>query len=648
MTSVGSAEITIDLLDALYQQKKQQLIQDIAQFQQPVQLNVEIDISKNLQKLNDVRRGILDIQQLNQQASLTSGLADRTLTKTDFDTQIYATAQARSRERIDLAKQEADAIQTQLDRIRLKREQGPAGFNSLIDELKFNKSLLEAQANQERSKLTGITVERDVQFQNLSQGKPAGSKVLASEDFAKKREDSKAEIARFSDAASDLNAQIKQLESAREQTNKPNKQDEKLEADLMKRLVAVRQSAAQESLQIEQRRLKQHEQLEREFAANITVAIAVAADGRRRELNLAIADQQRLQSAYGLTLSQINRQKEALNQTSSILQTQIGLLQQFSQASLGQTQELENLAKLSRDPASNKLTRQEAQRQVKELTGKDSLNELRFPGLNIDQSLTVRRQQQQDAIAQQEARALDSQLQQKQLGLELDTRSEAIARQRLVQEQALAVLKAQQNVVTAKQQVLQAEYTLENLPANATPRERSLARNNLDNARSQLNQANEGEALANRGLGDAKSAAAEFQLLALEARKALILQTEASKQLFNLSDAARERQQSLELSSEGIDPTKFNRRITPFKLSDRTEPIPNKLNQSVDQRSEQLSQFQSRVLSVPLERLVVLNENMLVQNRQMLTELQTIASRNPPPVKTESVRLPSVLNGRGI
>lgn len=422
---------------------------------------------------------------------------------------------------------------------------------------------------------------------------------------------------------------------------------------LLARLNTVRGQIATESLEIEKRRVQDVVRIEQQNLKNGTAVITLIADARRRSLDGEIADQQRLQAAYGITVNQQQRQRQAIAGQSAALNTQIGLLEGVAKAAVRQTTELQNLSKLSVDPKSNRFTREESKRQVKELTGKDSLGELRLPGLDIDQSLLVRKQQQEDQVALLQSRALAAQITQKQLGLELDLKSEALSRGRVLQEQKIGFLKAQQNFVSADQKVQQAGFELDFLPKNASLREQaiaegrraSFARNKFENAKSDYAVSKTGLDISAQGMFDARASIAEFRLFAEQARKALGLQTDGSKGLFNLEDGARERRQSLELAREGIDPTRFNRRMAASPFTEQDFGDPNFGRQGFSGQGSN-SQFLTGGLN--LQPIVDVNERIFNQNAEVISVLGEIRSALTGRTEPTESRPPSVLRGRGI
>jgi hypothetical protein len=602
MVVVASAEIQVDLMDAEYRRKKQAIATDYQELQRPILLAFDVDRAvggmvqfKNY--LDDRKKQVGELgQAVGGFVAPVPTLANYAAPKLD---QYFI--DERKRDQADHARRVEELIDPQI----------------LAEE---------AVAKRKQEAASQSTVSKhDQRIANLP-GAPLPSQKRSAESASERQ-----------------NYTFEYYEAKRQaELEKSRLKEVELEKKKLKEIEREIKAAIAEVHRQEQQRTK-------DYAAEIQIVT----DIRRRDIQSQLGQEIGLQAELTRLSRTANLDRQRLKRTASETNQDASTTIDFAKAQLSQSSELQNLSKLSQKPQ-NALTQQEIERQVKELSGGKNLGELRLPGLSADQSLLVRRQQQEDVLAKAQAAALSAQLSQKQAGLELELKSEKIANARVVQEQKLALLKAQQNQLNAAQAYGDANFAVNNPAFDATERDKAIARNKLANAGSNLNLATQGVAIANQGVIDAKSNQNEFSGSVVATLKAQLRQDSASKELFNLSYAARERQQSLELAQSGIDPSRYNnRRYEPFDVSDAGAPsLDGRTNPTRGERRPELTVDQKNQLLGPyLERLVTVNERMFTQNAQMLYEIQQLVIKLP--IKPQSIApapqspVP-ILRGRGL
>jgi hypothetical protein len=600
MTVVASAEIQVDLMDAEYRRKKQAIAADYQELQQPIRLAMDVDraVGGMLQVknyLDDRKKQVVELgQAVGGFVAPVPTLANYAAPKLN---QYFI--DERKRDQADHARRVEELIDPQIlaEEAVAKRKQEASAQSTL------------SRHDQRIAQLPSAPL-------------PSQPHNHRSSSF-------------------DISSTTFEYQEARRQAELEKAHQKQLELEQKKQKEIERQikAAIAEIHRQEQQRTKDYE-----------AEIQIITDVRRRDIQAQIGDERNLQAQLtGLSRTAIldrQRLKRSGAETNQDASTAID----FAKAQLSQDSELQKLSTLSQKPQ-NALTRAEIERQVKELSGGKNLGELRLPGLNADQSLLVRRQQQEDVLAKAQAAALSAQLGQKQAGLELELKSEKIANARVVQEQKLALLNAQQNQLKAAQAYGDASFAVSNPAFDATERDKAIARNRLANAGQNLTYATQGVAIANQGVLDAKFNQNEFDGSVLATLKAQQRQDLASKELFNLSYAARERSQSLELAQSGIDPLRYNnRRYEPFNLK-QENGLTNGDRSDSSRRLGQLDQMQGTLTLPYLGRLVTVNERMFTQNAQMIYELQQLSHRLPMKVETPVVaqHAPvSILRGRGL
>jgi hypothetical protein len=633
MTNIGSAEITVDLLESEYQRKRRALTIDLLTLEQPRSIKLDLESSEFDRKRSQILRTVTDASSNTDLAQQTRLYADRNITQAQFEQASFDISQSASARRIAIAKQESADLIRQIEKTRSAGSAPVSVFpssaqNDLLQQLELNRDV------QNRTQLA-FNERRAARDKATQEGEPFDTAT-----YITQQKNAIAQIEAAKQRARQLTSQLDTVRSAPASARTTT--DDRTQQELISRLASVEANAAKERLQAEQRRLKRIEELRKEGIDFYTQASLAASQSIIRNIGDEVGAIDQRNAALSISAAQIDQQRQSLNQQSTAQRTAIDLMGQFSQAALGQAKELENLNRLSKtDVGRTRFVREESQRQVKELTGKENLRDLRLPGLNVDQSLLVNRQQQEDAIAQSQAAALEAQLQQKRLGLQLDLESQAVARAKAAEEAKLAVLKAQQNQIQAQQNLFTAQLNVENLPSNASERDRLVAQNQLGNAQSQVRLADQGRGIAESGLEADKVAALMFKQLAQRLLQSSGSETQATKQLFNLKNEARERSQSLELAQQGIDPTKFNRRTGNVNLSDRTDPL-------IFTDSARSSAAPTQKIATGIDRLVYVGEQTLAQNRQVLSELLTIANRQPSVTPPQTLQLEPVLRGRGL
>jgi hypothetical protein len=753
MTVIGSADITVDLLDASYQLKKNQLRIDLNELQETRFIKIDLDALNFEYKRLKLKNSIEELSTLKLTSNLSSQLAERNITQAQYEKESYDIAYNAAQKRIGIAKEEADSVVRQLYKtasfVPPKRDDFVEREFALLRKIEqANKEIVPLQTNvQSRTEdlaKYGTPEKRraiyskpgfdpdvddpknkifnpDTTNTNSTYGlkydlllpspatafvpipinirgdtttfaphKVAGlkggdgtsgktEKEYFDVDYAEPNARDATEIGRLIGIKQKAQKELELLRTNRRDNAKLAlgagiDPDDGYQAKLTDRLLNAQKRAASEEIALSKLTAARRLAIEKEAAADFNAVNTIAADSRRRGLIEEIAAHDQRSAANALATTQIDNQRKAIDQQSASQRTAIDLLQQYQSIVLERGKELEALRTKqktdfgderlkalrdqlkevqtgSKDPVKEYdiskqirgvfLARQEIQRQVQEISGRDNFAQLRLPGLDVDGSLIVRRQQQEDALAQSQAAALEAQLQQKRLGIQLDLQSQAIASSRIEQETQLAQIRAEQQQVAAVQQLLSAQYTLETLPENASQRQRGLAQNQVANAQQQVALANKGVDTAGQAVESAQASKVFLQELGQRLLRSTDVEGNASRRLYNLKDSARERQQSLELATQGIDPTRFNRRAQGVNISDRTDPLtfPDSARSTV---------ASSQQIATGIDKLVFVGEQTLVQNREMLTELQTLASRSPIIPQTPKYEPESVLRHHGL
>jgi len=754
MTLIGSADITVDLLDASYQLKKNQLRIDLNELQETRFIKIDLDALNFEYKRLKLKNSIEELSTLKLTSNLSSQLAERNITQAQYEKESYDIAYNAAQKRIGIAKEEADSVARQLYKTAIvaprktddfvaeefallrKIEQAKKdivplqtnvqsrtedfetygthekrraiyskpGFDPDVDDPKnkiFNPDTTNTNSTYGlKYDLTiiptalpaivpvPINVRGDTTI--FAPHKVAGlkggdgttgktEKEYFDVDYAEPNARDVTEIGRLTGIKQKAQKELELLRANRRDNAKfalgagvdPS---DGYQAKLTDRLLNAQKKAASEEIALSKLTAARRVAIEKEAAADFNAVNTIAADSRRRGFIEEISGNDQRSAANALATTQIDNQRKAIDQQSASQRTAIELLQQYQSIVLAGGKELEELRTKqktdfgderlktlrdqlkavqtgSKDPVKEDdlskqirgvfLARQEIQRQVKEISGRDDFAQLRLPGLDVDASLIVRRQQQEDALAQSQAAALEAQLQQKRLGIQLDLQSQAIASSRIEQETQLAQIRAEQQQVTAVQQLLTAQYTLETLPENASQRQRGLAQNQVANAQQQVALANKGVDTAGQAVESAQASKVFLQELGQRLLQSTDIEGNASRRLYNFKDSARERQQSLELATQGIDPTRFNRRVQGVNVSDRTDPL-------TFTDSARSTAAPTQQIATGIDKLVYVGEQTLVQNRQMLTALETLATRSPAIPQIAQPEPESVLRGRGL
>jgi hypothetical protein len=682
---VASAEINLRLLDEEYERKKRQISEQIAQWQSGVVVRVNLDNSDVLRRKAEIERSLAEIGTLSERTTLQRRFNAGEFTAPEFKYESLELDKQRSRSRIEQAKQESRAIENELGTLDGYREQvqkkwlAPYIPEDQVQAIARNKDEIYklknelADLNRQREQAAQVESE-DAKYALPGFFQPIDNLLTGGPEARKRREqelmspeerqyygdvDSKTtreldlDISKAQEKLKILENDIKFRQIQIDQSfvlKEPDRQTtpsaSAAEGRLLTRLANARKRIAEEELKVEQSNTQQQKILREETTKIMLSQVEAQAAIYRRGVDEQIVDTQRLATSYK-QLERIQKARtDRTEQRLDIRKVDLQITEDFAKVEQREAIEVEQLYKIVIDPESTRLQREEVARQLKELTGVDRFAQLKLPGLDIEDSLLVRRQQEEDVVAKAQQQALTAQLEQKQISLELDQRSVELAQARLEIEQRLALLQAQRNVVAAIETVQKAQVQLNQLPENATEAERTEAQTKVKNAEAQLAIATESVDGIGTGLVEARAAAVEYKALAEEARNALRVQSEATKSLFNLNDAARERKQSLDLADAGVNPARYNRRLEPLQINDRS--MIQQRYQPEQSRALQGDNSQWQSMLNQLQDLININKQMSGQNGQMLSELQTIADRPAVNVSVPRTTQPGVLRGTGI
>jgi deoxyribodipyrimidine photolyase len=114
MTLIGSADITVDLLDASYQLKKNQLRIDLNELQETRFIKIDLDALNFEYKRLKLKNSIEELSTLKLTSNLSSQLAERNITQAQYEKESYDIAYNAAQKRIGIAKDEADSVARQL------------------------------------------------------------------------------------------------------------------------------------------------------------------------------------------------------------------------------------------------------------------------------------------------------------------------------------------------------------------------------------------------------------------------------------------------------------------------------------------------------------------------------------------------------